>query len=458
MLLFILSIIIICLVAVALYRHLNPQGTLLAAGISMLLLSLWIGDNPLSLKSPTGNAYLDIVKALEETFIANLSRAGLMIMTIGGYVAFMNHIGATQTLVRLSIRPLHRFRKHPMLAALLLIPIGQLLFITTPSAAGLGLLLTATAYPILVSLGVSPLSALSVIAAATIFDQGPGSANTAMAAELIGENNLQYFITHQIPLVLPTTCVVIVAFYLSNRYFDRRQTVKPDPEASTVAAPAADDAVKTPSIFALLPLVPILLLLLLSPYVGLVSDVKINTTVAMMISLFIALIFVMVHNRDAKKTFAAFSAFWKGMGNIFANVVTLIVASEFFSKGLIQMHFVDNLIAYSTHLGLTGIAIAVVFAIILFGAAMMMGSGNAAFFSFGPLLPAIAMQLGMPAFGLVLPLQLAASMGRAASPIAGIIVAITGVTHQSPMELAKRNMPPLFVGILFLLFYHFIRL
>ena len=68
---------------------------------------------------------------------------------------------------------------------------------------------------------------------------------------------------------------------------------------------------------------------------------------------------------------------------------------------------------------------------------MLMGSGNAAFFSFGPLLPGIAGQLGMPAYSLVLPLQLSASMGRAASPIAGIIVAIAGVAGVSPIELAK---------------------
>ena len=97
-----------------------------------------------------------------------------------------------------------------------------------------------------------------------------------------------------------------------------------------------------------------------------------------------------------------------------------------------------------------------IFALIIFGAAMLMGSGNAAFFSFGPLLPAIAIKLSIPASALVLPLQLAASMGRAASPIAGVIVAIAGVAGISPIELAKRNTLPLIGGILFLLLYHLV--
>ena len=104
------------------------------------------------------------------------------------------------------------------------------------------------------------------------------------------------------------------------------------------------------------------------------------------------------------------------------------------------------------------LSLAAVFALIIFSAAMLMGSGNAAFFSFGPLLPGIAAKLGMPAYSLVLPLQLSASMGRAASPIAGIIVAIAGVAGVSPLELARRNTLPLIGSILFLIFYHFITL
>ena len=76
-----------------------------------------------------------------------------MIMTIGGYVAFMNAIKATDALVYLSMKPLRLFRKFPYLSAMITIPIGQLLFITTPSASGLGLLLVASFFPVLINLG-----------------------------------------------------------------------------------------------------------------------------------------------------------------------------------------------------------------------------------------------------------------------------------------------------------------
>lgn len=454
MLYFTISIAIIVITAIALYRKLNPQGILITAGLAMCIISLFALGNSIELKHPTGNAGFDIIKLIDETFVNNISRAGLMIMTIGGYVAFMNHIEATQTLVRLSMKPLSFMRRFPMLAAVLTIPIGQMLFITTPSATGLGLLLVASIYPILTSLGVSRLTALSMIAATTLFDQGPGSANTALAAQLIGINNVEYFITHQLPLVIPTTIIVMITFCISNWYFDK---YSPQDNGENVNVEAFSTT--APAFYALFPILPLILLVIFSPYVGLINPpIKLDTTTAMFASLFTTMLIHLLRIRHIKKVYESISAFWKGMGNVFGKVVTLIVASEIFSKGLIQLHFIDSLIQLSTGAGFSELTIVIVFSLIIFGAAVLMGSGNAAFFSFGPLMPGIATQLGIPSYIMILPSQLASSMGRSASPIAGVIVAIAGVAGASPIELAKRNLVPLTLSVIFLITYHIITL
>ena len=454
MLYFTISIAIIVITAIALYRKLNPQGILITAGLAMCIISLFALGNSIELKHPTGNAGFDIIKLIDETFVNNISRAGLMIMTIGGYVAFMNHIEATQTLVRLSMKPLSFMRRFPMLAAVLTIPIGQMLFITTPSATGLGLLLVASIYPILTSLGVSRLTALSMIAATTLFDQGPGSANTALAAQLIGINNVEYFITHQLPLVIPTTIIVMITFCISNWYFDK---YSPQDNGENVNVEAFSTT--APAFYALFPILPLILLVVFSPYVGLISPpIKLDTTTAMFASLFTTMLIHLLRIRHIKKVYESISAFWKGMGNVFGKVVTLIVASEIFSKGLIQLHFIDSLIQLSTGAGFSELTIVIVFSLIIFGAAVLMGSGNAAFFSFGPLMPGIATQLGIPSYIMILPSQLASSMGRSASPIAGVIVAIAGVAGASPIELSKRNLVPLTLSVIFLITYHIITL
>lgn len=48
-----------------------------------------------------------------------------------------------------------------------------------------------------------------------------------------------------------------------------------------------------------------------------------------------------------------------------------------------------------------------------------MGSGIAAFNAFGKLAPDIATKLGIAPITLVLPIEIASCLGRAASPIAG---------------------------------------
>ena len=148
-------------------------------------------------------------------------------------------------------------------------------------------------------------------------------------------------------------------------------------------------------------------------------------------------------------------SFWEGMGKVFTNVVTLIVAAEIFSKGLISLGFIDALVEGCTSLGFSGTLVSIVIILILFLAAILMGSGNASFFSFGPLVPSIATKVGMAPVDMILPMQLASSMGRAASPIAGVIIAISEIAGVSATDLAKRNIIPLTITLIAMLVIHF---
>lgn len=56
---------------------------------------------------------------------------------------------------------------------------------------------------------------------------------------------------------------------------------------------------------------------------------------------------------------------------------------------------------------------------LVYGFAVIMGSGIAAFNAFGRLAPDIATRLGVAPITLVLPIEIASCLGRAASPIAG---------------------------------------
>ncbi len=453
----VLEIILCCvfigLTAWLLLKKVNPPTLLLSMGLVMIAVAAALGITPVGVEKGTGSAFFDLFRGVEEKFQQSIVRLGFMIMTIGGYVALMNRIKATDAMVYLATRPLAFLKGKPYLAAVAVIPIGMLLYLPIPSASGLGLLLASTLYPILVGLGVSRLTALSVISAATMFDMGPGSANGLRASELIGMDLVEYFVGHQLFLVGLTTVVVMAAYYFTSRYYDKRDLAagKQIYEVQAQSAQRPD----VPLWFAVFPVLPLVLLVVFSKYLGL-FDTQINAAVAMLVCVAVVFVFLLLYQRNVRKSCDTLKSFWDGMGSVFSSVVTLIVAAEVFAVGLNALDFIRLLVDGTTGLGLGAAAVTVLMAATLFLSAVLMGSGNAAFFSFGPLVPGIAEMFGASPLAMILPIQLFAGMGRSASPIAAVNVAIAGMTGVSPVELARRNLIPMLAGALALLSFHFI--
>ena len=442
----------IALTAYWLYKKYNPQAVLLTSGILMLLIALAMGVTSISLVAPTGSGLFDAFKLIGDTFSANMVQGGLMILAIGGYVAYMKEIKASDALVYVSMQPLSILRKYPYLALCSIIPIGQLLFISIPSATGLGMLLAVSVLPILTSLGVSKLSAVSVIIACTVFDIGPGSANTAKAAELAEMSNVVYFMEYQLRMVIPMTVFLMVVYYFSSRYFDRKDAAANKNSQPPVSPEIRTLKIQVPYIYALLPLLPLIFLLVFSKYVQLFDPpIESDTTTAILLSFFCAMVFEFIRKRSFAKVFKGVKTFWDGMGKTFGSVITLIVCAEIFSRGLIALGLIDAMIEGADRIGFSAALIGIVIAIMIFLVAVLMGSGNASFFSFGPLIPGIASRVGGNTIDMLLPMQLSAGMGRAVSPISGVIIAVSEIAGVSPFLVARRNIIPLSSALVLML-------
>ncbi len=449
----ILSLLFIAIVARMLLKNYYPHAVLLIAGLLMLTISFFLGHDIPALVKPTGTFAFDLFGLITQSFAETNMDVGLLIMAIGGFVAYVDFIGASDALVTIAMRPLGLLRKYPFIAASAVIPISQLLLIAIPSAAGLSLLLMASIFPILVNLGVSNLSAVSVITASTAIGLGPASAISVRAAQIADVTPVNYFVESQIPLLIPITIVLTITYYFVNRYYDGKMT----PEERNPGTHERKDKDGVPLIYGIIPILPILLLLIFSDFNTLFkTPIVIDTTTAMFISLFIALVFELLRKRNLKTVFASLKEFWKGMGDIFKTVVTLIIAADIFSKGLIAMGFIDGMVLMSENMGFNYVGFGIMFTIMIFLAAMLMGSGNAAFFAFGPLVPGMAAKFGISSTTLILPMNFASTMGRTVSPVAGVIIASAEIAKVSAMQLVKRNIIPLFSALIVMLIYHFI--
>ena len=75
---------------------------------------------------------------------------------------------------------------------------------------------------------------------------------------------------------------------------------------------------------------------------------------------------------------------------------------------------------------------------ITFFAGMLLGSGNASWYAFGPLVPDVTAQMGVFTATIALPMQLSSGIGRCMSPVAGVVIAISGMAELDIMEIVKR--------------------
>nr|WP_086939449.1 C4-dicarboxylate transporter DcuC [Thaumasiovibrio occultus] len=431
----IFSIIVIVCVGTLIYKKFNPQTSLLIGGILMMAAATLMGEGTaLPESASSGNQWLDIFTFIKNTTSKTVSSLGLVIMAVGGFAKYMDHVGASRALVAIAIKPLGYF-KSPYLVMAMGYIMGQILNIFIPSASGLGLLLMVTLYPILVRLGVSKMSGVAVIATAACLDLGPASGNANLAAETSKLAVTDYFLQYQLPVAAVTMLTIAVLHYFVQQWFDKKITADENTEIQV-----EDNAANPPMWYALLPMIPLALIMTLSPMVF--EGIKIDVVTAMFISIAVAMICEGVRF-GAKNVFKDIFIYFDSMGKQFARVVTLVIAGQTFAHGMKVTGLLDSVIQFAVNANIAPALMVIMMVIIIAFAAILMGSGNAPFFSFAAMVPEIANKVGINPVAMLMPMQLASGIARSMSPITGAIVAVAGVADVSPFELVKRTAIPM---------------
>ncbi len=189
-----------------------------------------------------------------------------------------------------------------------------------------------------------------------------------------------------------------------------------------------------------------MLLLVFSKFA--VSSIKMNVATAMFIALFISMVCDFIYSRNGKEVVASLKVYLEGMGSVFANVVSIIIAAKIFVTGLKAIGFIDLLLGSAANNGLGYFAMVGVLVGIITVVTLLSGSGNASFFSFSNLAPEVATQVGTSAIFVALPMQLASGIVRSVSPVSGVVIACAGVANVSPIEIAKRTAIPMLGGLI----------
>lgn len=435
----IIGLIAIVLVAYYIVKGYSATGVLMFGGLVLLFISVLMGHSilPEGVKS-TGSTYFDILEYVKYLLGNRGGGLGLMIMVLCGFSVYMTHLGANDVVVKLVSKPLKNIRS-PYILMVFAYFLACLMSFAVSSATGLGVLLMATLFPVMVNVGISRGAAAAICASPISIILSPTSGDVVLSAEISKIPLGEFAFGTALPVSIFAILGIAVAHFFWQRFLDKKEGV----QVERINA----DEIKTtaPNYYAILPLLPIIGVLIFDGKWGL-PNLHIVTVMVLCFIITAAVDFLRSFN--AKQTFDNLIVAYRGMADAFAGVVMLLVAAGVFAQSLSTIGFITNLIASAQSFGGSAFFMMLVLAVITILATMATGSGNAAFYAFAELIPKLATQMGVnPAF-LTIPMLQASNLGRGLSPVSGVVVAVSGMGKISPFEIVKRMSVPMLVGFI----------
>jgi len=435
----IIGLIAIVLVAYYIVKGYSATGVLMFGGLVLLLISVLMGHSilPEGVKS-TGSTYFDILEYVKYLLGNRSGGLGLMIMVLCGFSVYMTHLGANDVVVKLVSKPLKNIRS-PYILMVFAYFLACLMSFAVSSATGLGVLLMATLFPVMVNVGISRGAAAAICASPISIILSPTSGDVVLSAEISKIPLGEFAFGTALPVSIFAILGIAVAHFFWQRYLDKKEGV----QVERINA----DEIKTtaPNYYAILPLLPIIGVLIFDGKWGLPN---LHIVTVMVLCFIITATVDFLRSFNAKQTFDNLIVAYRGMADAFAGVVMLLVAAGVFAQSLSTIGFITNLIASAQSFGGSAFFMMLVLAVITILATMATGSGNAAFYAFAELIPKLATQMGVnPAF-LTIPMLQASNLGRGLSPVSGVVVAVSGMGKISPFEIVKRMSVPMLVGFI----------
>lgn len=435
----IIGLIAIVLVAYYIVKGYSATGVLMFGGLVLLFISVLMGHSilPEGVKS-TGSTYFDILEYVKYLLGNRGGGLGLMIMVLCGFSVYMTHLGANDVVVKLVSKPLKNIRS-PYILMVFAYFLACLMSFAVSSATGLGVLLMATLFPVMVNVGISRGAAAAICASPISIILSPTSGDVVLSAEISKIPLGEFAFSTALPVSIFAILGIAVAHFFWQRYLDKKEGVQ-------VERLNADEIKTTaPNYYAILPLLPIIGVLIFDGKWGLPN---LHIVTVMVLCFIITATVDFLRSFNAKQTFDNLVVAYRGMADAFAGVVMLLVAAGVFAQSLSTIGFITNLIDSAQSFGGSAFFMMLVLAVITILATMATGSGNAAFYAFAELIPKLATQMGVnPAF-LTIPMLQASNLGRGLSPVSGVVVAVSGMGKISPFEIVKRMSVPMLVGFI----------
>ncbi len=410
------AIVVIILAVIGLIKRWETRTVLIAAGLFLCCLCL------------TPMAGLD-------AFQKSMTKAGLItaICSSMGFAFVASYTQCDRALVHYLSAPIRGL-------GIFLIPVCTALTffinIAIPSAAGCSAAVGSTLIPVMLRAGIRPAAAAAAVLGGTIGGfLSPGSSHNAMISNMAGMSVVD-FIGFHMPFSLLCGAIMCVGLLVMCFLFGDHKASKEDLAGHNLNDDKASDDFSPNILKALVPLVPIVLLLLGAT---IVPQMKMGVAHAMIIGAIVAIVITRTNPQSITKEF------FNGMGKSYADVMGIIIAAGVFAAGLKAAGLIDAMVAAlkdSNEFARWGASIGPW----LMG--IVTGSGDAATLAFNETVTPHAKEFGLSIEGLGGIAFLSGALGRTSSPLAGAAIVVAGLAMVDPIQVVKRTAIPVFVCVI----------
>ena len=312
-----------------------------------------------------------------------------------------------------------------------------------PSAAGCTAAVGVILIPAMMAAGIHPAMAGAAVVAGTwgsVFS--PGSPHPAIIAKIANVSVIEVILAHKTASIAGAVIVALLLF-AETKLFKQDKDWTPEKagaDLGKLAAAKRPTIEKVNVLMAIIPMVPLALLLITVPQFGITTKI-LPKGLSVLESMLIGSALGMLITWPSPTRVV--TEFFDGMGRAYSLVIGIIITAGVFIGGLEAAGVIDSFLAV-----LKGAKSAVPF-LGTFGPfiiAVLSGSGDAAAIAFNTAVTPHAAQFGITSVNLGNMAWVGGALGRSMSPVAAACIIGAGFAGVSPFELAKRNAIPMLVA------------
>lgn len=355
------------------------------------------------------------------------------IIAVMGFALVLKYTECDKHLINLLVIPLRK-------AGSLLIPATVLVTffinVSVTSSAGCSAAVGAILIPLMLAAGIHPAIAGAAIYAGTYGAMfNPGYPQNAIIVSVSNTDPVFVVGNHFYALLACGIIGAVSLWIYAKLAGEDKGYVLPGTEGTT------DTDFKVKPLYALVPLIPIIILVLGS--MNIVPAFKpFSISHAMIIGSICAFLVTRKNIQEISKEF------WKGAGDAFGHVFGIIICALVFVEGLSSVGLIQRLI----DLMIANPAVAKISAGLgPFALGIVSGSGDAAAVAFNKAVTIHAASMGIDPASMGSVVAIAGALGRTMSPVAGGMIICATLAGTSPIETAKRNAPGMLIATIVLI-------